>query len=351
MRTFQVTDIKNEYSDNIYITSRFLTCFFSILLCTIYIYFLKFSLYQFSIILSYMIFRCIEAFVDVIHGINQKKWRMDYIGISFLIRGFSTLLIFSLLSFLYKNLLISIIGILLISLLLILIYDIPKIKIKLNIFSQNYLNILSLLIKCFPLMIVILINTFIISFARYSIERKYGVEALGIYSSVITPTIVIQLLAYFIFTPLINIFADYIKKLKYKYFIMLFLFSCLFIFIITIIIYFFSFIFGEYGLLFLFGNSILNYSYLLPEAVIVAGITAILMFMNIIFSTIRDIRGILYGNLIGLIICIILINYILNKYELSGGNYILIISLGTSAIYLFIRFFWFFKNNFLIKSK
>jgi O-antigen/teichoic acid export membrane protein len=79
-RNFQVSDIEGEYSDSEYVATRVFTCAGSVLLCAIFVFVVDFTNMQRAIILCYMLFRVGEAFVDVLHGIDQKNWRMDYIG-------------------------------------------------------------------------------------------------------------------------------------------------------------------------------------------------------------------------------------------------------------------------------
>ena len=57
------------------------------LICAIGLLFNAYTPYQWGIILLYMVFKCVEAWVDVYHGICQKKGRMDFICYSFLMRG------------------------------------------------------------------------------------------------------------------------------------------------------------------------------------------------------------------------------------------------------------------------
>jgi len=342
IRSFQVSDINNEYNDNIYIMARIITCIISIILCLIFLIIIKYTYIQRIIIITYMIFRSNEAFIDVLHGIDQKHWRMDYISISLIIRGISMLSVFIILG-LFFELYFAIIGMVIITFLIGFLFDIQKTKKLTNIFLKFDKRIFILLKQCFPLMLVILIGVLILSYSRYSIERLLGTEALGIYASVSAPALIIQVAASFIFLPLINVFASYLKEINFKKYINIFIIISIALLLISIFIYIIFVLFGDFCLSILFGDSIKPYSYLLSGAVIVAGLTAFMWFMNMIFSTIRDIKGILIGNILGLIICLIFTNIFLNNYGLIGANYIMILSQGIAVLFLFIRFFWFVK--------
>jgi len=61
--------------------------------------------------------------------------------------------------------------------------------------------------------------------------------------------------------------------------------------------------------------------------------------MNYVFSATRDLRGILTGNIIGMVVCFAGTDFFLSRYGLNGANIIMIISQGTAVIYLIIRLF------------
>ncbi len=63
-----------------------------------------------------------------------------------------------------------------------------------------------------PLVIVAVTNNLSISLPKYYLERYYGETALGYYSSVATPSMIVQVGAATIFTPLILPLADRLKE-------------------------------------------------------------------------------------------------------------------------------------------
>ena len=338
IRTFQVSDVKYEFTDKEYIINRVLLCGISFILCFIFLLFNNFSLMQKLIILCFMAFRCIEAFIDVLHGINQKNWKMEYIGVSFILRGISMLVIFILIGNFY-GLLPAVIGMGITSFLVCLIYDLPNTKKIASLINFSIGKVFLLTKKCFPLMLVILISTLMASFSRYSIEIIHGTEALGVYAAIIAPAMIIQISASFIFAPLINVFASCLKESRIQKFQKLFIYTSLFVIALTLLAYIIAIFLGEWALTLIFGDAIVPYAYLLNGAIVISGLTAFMWFMNIIFVTMRDIKGILIGNIIGAIICLLLTNYFLVSFNLMGANYIIILSLGAALTFLFLRLY------------
>ena len=343
-RYFQVSDIKGEYNDSEYLVSRILTCAAAVLICTIFIFIEDFSAKQRAIILCYMIFRANEAFVDVFYGIEQKNWRMDYIGISMVLRGAAMLAAFALLIWLY-DLLTAVIGVTVLTFLILFLFDIQKAKKLAKFTTYVWKKVFSLLKRCFPLMLVLLISTVIVSYARYLIERIHGTEALGIYTAAINPTMLIQVSASLLFAPLINLLAESLKEFDRKKFLKIFTVTFAAIAGITIVFTAGSLILGEWVLNILFGETILPHAYLMTGASVAAGLTSLMWFMNVVFSALRDIKGIFVCNLIGMMICFAAAERFLTIYGITGANYVMIISQGVAVLCVLVRLFWVIKRK------
>jgi O-antigen/teichoic acid export membrane protein len=264
---------------------------------------------------------------------------MDYIGISLISRGVSMLAVFVLMVWLF-NLLTAVIGMAVVTTIIGLLYDVPGTKKLAGLTVYSGKKVLSLLKRCYPLMLVLSINVLIISFARYSLERVQGTEALGIYSSVIAPAFLIQIAATVIFAPISNIFSGYLKGGHRADFVRWFFYGFGFISAITIAFAVLSHYFGAWGLDILYGEIIVPYAYLLPGAAFVAGLTGLMWYMSLVFSAVRDINGLLVGNSVGVVICLATTDFFLTRFNLAGANHVMILSSGIAVLCLLLRLFW-----------
>jgi O-antigen/teichoic acid export membrane protein len=344
IRYFQVSDITNEYSDSEYVASRVLTSTLSFLLCIGFVFIIDYSGLQRAIIICYMLFRVNEALIDILHGINQRNHRMDYIGISLFTRGVFMLAVFVVLMWLF-DLMIAVIGITVVTIIIGLIYDLPRTKKLAHFKLFTWKKVLLLLKRCFPLMIVLLCITMIVSYARYSLDRIHGPEAMGIYVSVANPTLIVQVVAFPLFAPLVNLFAACLKEGDKKKFLKTFAYSSASIFGVIIVCTIASLFTGEWGLGILYGYELVEYAYLLPGAFVVSGLVSYIWFMNLVFTAIRDIKGLFIGNLIGVIICLAATDFFLNRFGIEGINHVLIISQGIAVLILLLRLFYNLRNK------
>ena len=106
MRNFQVSDVKGEYNDGVYVGSRIITSILAFTCCSVTGFWGN-SIYQGLCISAFMLIRVAEALVDVMHGIDQKYDRYDYIGKSYILRGIGTIVVFVVGMLMVKNLAIT----------------------------------------------------------------------------------------------------------------------------------------------------------------------------------------------------------------------------------------------------
>lgn len=224
MREFQVSDYHNKHSTSDYITTRIMTCLFSILLCSAVILPNRhYSGTQMACILIYMLFRACEALIDTFQAIEQKADRMDYTCISFVVRGLLLLGGFSAILRITHQLPLAILGIALFSLAVLFLFDWPAAR-RLTGFKLHFSLKCSalLLVECVPLMCNSLLQTAVVSVPRTALESLYGNYTLGIYASIATPATIVQSAATWLYTPTITVFTrNYIEKNKKAYFSLL----------------------------------------------------------------------------------------------------------------------------------
>lgn len=328
MKNYQVSDTNNMYTSSEYVSTRIITCLFSILLAIGFLALNShYTLAQMGIIFSYIIYRIIEAFVDVLQGIQQKALRMDYIGISLILRGISTILGFSIGLYFFHNLILAICLMILFTALVVLIYDTPK-CIQLESFKIVYNKKLWKILKsCFPLMITMFLTASIVTIPRYFLEKIHGSTIAGFYGSVATPTVIIQSLCIMIYSPLTPLLSRaYVDKAKdeYQKIMSKALFAML---IISILFSIASILLGEWGLKLLFGSEILPYTYLFTPIVLSTIMMAFLYFFTMVLTIARRIWSIVISTGCAVLSILMLSNPLIRAYSMDGVNYCLYIGL------------------------
>ena len=222
MRNYQISDIESEFSVSEYVGSRFFTCLLSVVFCLVYCL-RSSSLYQALCILAFMTIRIAECGVDVIHGVDQKYGRYDIIGKSLLIRGLMTVVVFTCCMITMNDLLLSLTVTGVVNIIVMIVYDVRKTQHFESIKPSFDIRKISVLLKkCVPLVIMSFLLSTIPLIPKSSLQTLVSNEMLGIYSSIGSPTLVVQVFATYAFNPLLPKLAEYYTRKDYDRFLQVF---------------------------------------------------------------------------------------------------------------------------------
>lgn len=333
-RQYQVSDVRGEYSDRTYINSRWISMIIAFLICLIGLVFNRYSMYQWGVILLYMLYKCAEAWIDVYHGVDQKNGRMDYICYSYMIRGILMFGGFCGVLYLTKNLVWAIGTITLVTYVVAFFYDrrIAEGFLRKEERGIDKEAVKRLMLAMIPLVIVAVTNNLSISLPKYFLERYYDAETLGYYSSVATPSMVVQVGASTIFIPLITPLADKLKEGDKKGFVGI-LKKVGVVFIgLSIAALIVSALLGEWFLTLVFGEDIQPYTYLFVPIII----STLLISMNAclfpVCTVLREIKGQLAVGIAGIVSSWIASIVFVQKYSMDGVVIALLITLGIQII-------------------
>ncbi len=338
LRTFQVANMDERFSDGDFIFARIITSLASLAICAVAAAGSGYSPYVWICVVLFMIFRLSEALVDVPHGIEQRAWRLDLVGKSFLMRGILMLALFTAGELLFQSLPISILLMCLGVYGVIFCYDIPSCKscTRLNL-VRNKGSFVSLVKIGIPLGAFSFLLTLLSSIPRLFLERWHGEDILGIFGSVTTVTLLITQLASFIFNPLIPVFAERWKCNDKKGFRKLLSLSAAAIAVIGAVTLLGAFFLGEWGLSLIFGDSIRPYSYLLCPVFGTAILTAYIWLLGTILTVLSDYGALAWLSLISAAGCLIASLLLIRESALAGTILATAVGLGMECILLGAR--------------
>ncbi|MGL5042485.1 MAG: lipopolysaccharide biosynthesis protein [Fusobacteriaceae bacterium] len=336
MRNFQVSDIKDKYQNGTYIFSRLLTSGGAIFLSLLLLLVSGYSFEKSLVIFIYVVFKLSETIFDVYSAIFQKKWRVDLIGKSLIIRGTLGTLGFISTLVLTKNLFLAILSMAFITYICIIFFDLyhaKKIDNVAIVFSKDAVK--SLLIECLPLAIYFLILAIIGAIPRYFLDLYEGSKQVGIYSSIATPTLIVQTLAIQVFSPFITIFAEKFHEKDKAGFWAIFKKCITVVGLIAIASLVGAFLLGDFALNILYGAKILAYSYLLLPLIFATILTAFSWLLSGILTVIRGFRELIITNIIALFICLVSSYFFIKNFGLQGTNIATILPLLVQVVLLF----------------
>lgn len=322
MRSFQVSDINNQYRNEEYIMSRRVSALAAYLLCILYSVLIDCSRNELVCIMLYMLLRLVESTEDVYQGVLQKNWRFDIIGKSYLIRGTLQILMF-IMVFSFTNDLKWTFGTMFLSnFLVLLIYDVRNTNKIAKISRVRWdKKILNLYKSCSILVVYNFTINSLATVVRVSIREILGNECLGIYTTIASPTVIIQLVASVLFSPFIPFFAQvYNKKEKAKF---IYYIKCSIIIIAVAfgVMNILGVLFGEFALNILYTTEIAsNYKLLLP-LLWCTFFTACIWFLVDILIAIRKMRILLIGAVTAFVLNFMQNKYFILHFGVNGASY------------------------------
>ncbi len=332
-RQYQVSDVTGEYSDRTYIRSRFIAMAISFAVCFAGLFFNAYTPYQWGVILLYMIFKCGEAWIDVYHGIDQKNGRMDYICYSYIFRGFFMIAGFCGVLYLTKNLVLAIGSITLLTFLTAFFYDRRTAeRFIAKDGAANRADVKKLMFAMLPLVLVAVTNNLSISFPKYFLERFYDETVLGYYSSVATPSMIVQVGASTIFIPLITPLADRLKENDKKGFLEILKKVALVFAGLSVLALIVSALFGEWFLVLLFQEEIRPYTYLFVPIIISTLLISVNAALFPVCTVLREIKGQLAVGIGGIVSSVAASAVLIRRYCMDGVVVSLLITLAIQII-------------------
>ena len=332
-RQYQVSDVVGEYSDQTYIRSRYIAMAAAFLICAAGVFLNDYTPYQWSVILLYMMHKCAEAWIDVYHGVDQKNGRMDYICYSYLTRGILMLVSFCAVLYLTKNLVAAVASMTFITCFTAVFYDKRIAERFISKESEtDRAAVKKLMIAMLPLAVVAVTNNLSISFPKYFLEMYYGEKTLGYYTSISTPSTIVQVGAQTIFVPLILPLADRLKENDKRGFVGILKKVAAVCAVFSVLAIVVSAFLGEWFLVLVFKEEIRPYAYLFVPVIVSTLFIAINGCLFPICTVLREIKGQIAVGVGGALSSLLASVFFVKRHSMEGVVIALLITLGIHII-------------------
>ncbi len=227
MRTFIVSDSDHQYSCDEYMYARILAIVGTFVFLCGMLFFFQYNVHQKIAIVAYTLFKLTEAAIEVLDCFCQREKQMQVNAISMMIRSIVYAVVFGLCLYFLQSMNLGFFLLSIVSIFILLFYNFPRVKKLTDLSMSQRFNKNSFIIlrQCFPLMIFEMLSSFIVAYPRVAYDQVGSHASLGIYASIYTMVIFMQLICnVFIYT-----FAPYMadsynqgrKKQFYQYVLML----------------------------------------------------------------------------------------------------------------------------------
>ena len=244
-RTYQVTESNNKIFDYDYIYSRIITSCSIIVLALLFSIIKQYDIYKTFVIVLLAIFKSLESFIDVIYGIMQKQSELYKSGISMFLKALFGIIIFIIIDLLTKNIIYSVLSLIVVYLLIFIFYDLPNFKkYKINISSFDIEKIIYILKFGFFTFLVTFLTQYVINAPKYAIDNHLTDNYQTIYGIISMPATLMALCSLFLIQPFLNKLTELKIKNDYKGFNSLTIKLLMALLIIGLILIFGTYILG-----------------------------------------------------------------------------------------------------------
>ena len=224
IRRFQASDVKEQFSFEEYHGMRIITCIALVIASLAYcMYGRAFNGYsdtKFAVIFMVCMLKMIMAYSDVYHGNMQQKGRFDVAAKATAIRYTAELLIFCFMLIFTHRLLLSAVVCVACSAVMMVMLSMNAGRHYCDSMKPSFHKpaLRSLFIEGFPLFVSMFLNTYVSNAPRYAIDAYLNDDVQAVFSCIFMPVFVVQVVAQFIFNPVIASYARmWLTKTKESY--------------------------------------------------------------------------------------------------------------------------------------
>ncbi len=205
MRPVQSTDVEQRFSFSTYLASRVLTTF-CMLFCIIgYAVFSADLAGEALLIILIAGLKLLDVFEDVFHGAFQQRGRLDVAGRAFFFRSLVTTAAFSVLLVFTKDLTVTCVITIIVSVIALVGLNIPPARKMLDVPTRLDLRAMGrLLLACLPLFAGAFLALYLSNAPKFGLDATLPKEYQAYYAALFMPALAINLLSTFVFRPLLT---------------------------------------------------------------------------------------------------------------------------------------------------
>ena len=296
MRTYQVTDAKNEYTFGQYFTTKICTCTLMFIVSVAYVLIKGYSSEKAFIVLLVCILKLVDAFADVYESQFHKDGYLNIAGKSLAYRTILMLIVYFSLLLLTENLVFTLAIVDIVAVVGVIIFDVwIYTDFGKTHLEKKIVTVVNILKDCFPLFLGVFLWTYILSASRLAVDSYMDNSYQAYYQAIFLPVSVINLFAGFLFRPMLTTLTEMYANRKNKEFFKIIFKMIALLFIITVICLIGAFICGIPILSIATGCDLAEYKELLLFTIFAGGINAIAFVLYYVLTIYREKMYILVG--------------------------------------------------------
>ena len=222
-RTYQVSDVRREFSSGDYITVRFVTSLIVIISAIAFCLLNGYNDTKTSLIMILVVFKILESIADSLYGVLQIHRKLYIAGISLTMKAILGFGAFIAVDFFTKNVIYGALAILLVNILVIFFYDIlwvqrvESIAVSREIVRKYITQAIVIMKRTSPVFVVMFLTMFSLNIPRYFLDKAHP-DQIGYFGIMAMPITLLGLFISFIIQPNVVSLSELLDKGKRKEF-------------------------------------------------------------------------------------------------------------------------------------
>ena len=222
-RTYQVSDVRREFSSGDYITVRFVTSLIVIISAIAFCLLNGYNATKTSLIMILVVFKILESIADSLYGVLQIHRKLYIAGISLTMKAILGFGAFIAVDFFTKNVIYGALAILLVNILVIFFYDIlwvqrvESIAVSREIVRKYITQAIVIMKRTSPVFVVMFLTMFSLNIPRYFLDKAHP-DQIGYFGIMAMPITLLGLFISFIIQPNVVSLSELLDKGKRKEF-------------------------------------------------------------------------------------------------------------------------------------
>lgn len=321
IRTYQVTDAKNEFEFHDYFFVRIIMSFLSFATSVGYVIIRHYNIIKIEIVLCLCIYKILEGIGDIFEGEFQKHNRIDISGKSMFIRTLVSIITLCLSLKLTNNVFISLVITNIATAACIFLINVSILEYFSRLsFSFSLQKTKKIICQCLPLATSNFLSIYIVSSSKLAVDQCLADEFQLYYTAIFMPNMLINLFSGIMFRPMQTTLAQYylsremekFKKIVYKMILIIIAF--------TILCVIGAYLIGIPVLSILYNVNLTKYKINLIVLLIAGGINAMNLLLYDILTIMRKQTYILILYSISSVFALFVTKTITNKLGLMGAS-------------------------------
>lgn len=352
-RTYQVSDVKREFSSGGYVAVRFIASLIVVIFAVVFCVLNGYNATKTGLIMILVTFKMLESIADSLYGVLQIHHKLYVAGMSLTMKAMLGFAAFMAVDIVTKNVIYGTLAILLVNVLIIFLYDIlwvrrvEVINVSKKLYKEYIAQAIAIMKHTSAVFVVMFLTMFSLNIPRYFLDKSHP-DQIGYFGIMAMPITLLGLFISFIIQPNVVNLSELLAKGKLKEFAQIVSKINHITFGIGVLSVVLSYLVGVWVLNTIFGININNFQLDLTIMVIGAAANAFVSIYVNLLIIMRRFKGQFYTLLLTDILAVVVSMCLIERLAMLGSVLVFMLISFLQLALLLVIYKWSLKGAIII---